>query len=161
MRCQVQLIIVTIVTILLFELVSAVEIKDFEGGLKLKCDNKIAKNGFNLEKSEWSLTDEDHGLYGCIRDTKISDESEEEIYVYFKKCTNCVDIKGISGILIASISFTIFIGIAVYSVSAPGRSWSHQASDRHPLMRNDAAEAIYSHLDNAGKSMYSELGRRR
>ncbi|GCB82868.1 hypothetical protein scyTo_0023792, partial [Scyliorhinus torazame] len=27
-------------------------------------------------------------------------------------------------------------------------------SDRHPLMPNDASDAIYSHLDNSGKSMY-------
>ncbi|XP_041029991.1 T-cell surface glycoprotein CD3 delta chain-like isoform X4 [Carcharodon carcharias] len=165
MRCHVQLIIVTIVTILLFELVSAeIAIEDAKGDLRIICKGKnYVQYGSIVQKCPLLLTDGAHGFYECTHNNGSAPDVKDKIYLYVNKCKNCVtlDIGGSSGVLIASISFTIFIGIAVYSVSAPGRSWSHQASDRHPLMRNDAAEAIYSHLDNAGKSTYSELGRRR
>ncbi|XP_041029994.1 uncharacterized protein LOC121269479 isoform X6 [Carcharodon carcharias] len=130
MRCHVQLIIVTIVTILLFELVSAeIAIEDAKGDLRIICKGKnYVQYGSIVQKCPLLLTDGAHGFYECTHNNGSAPDVKDKIYLY---------------------------------VNTPGRSWSHQASDRHPLMRNDAAEAIYSHLDNAGKSTYSELGRRR
>ncbi|XP_072342417.1 T-cell surface glycoprotein CD3 gamma chain-like isoform X4 [Scyliorhinus torazame] len=136
-----------------------IEFKDARGNIVVKCDSGaiIVVDGHETESH--TVTDPFSGLIQC----KGKDVETEEIFLHFNLCKNCVvmDIAGISGIVIASVTFTIFIAIAVYSVSAPDRSWDHQASDRHPLMPNDASDAIYSHLDNSGKSMYSELGRRR
>ncbi|XP_038635606.1 T-cell surface glycoprotein CD3 delta chain-like [Scyliorhinus canicula] len=160
MKSHFLLLAVTALISLFFEPVSAkIEFKDVRGNIVVKCDadEDIVING-HASKSQ-TVTDPFSGTVHCEKGESVADKG----FLHLNLCKNCVvmDIAGISGMVIASVTFTIFIAIAVYSVSAPDRSWSHQASDRHPLMHNDASDAIYSHLDNSGKSMYSELGRRR
>ncbi|XP_078055272.1 T-cell surface glycoprotein CD3 gamma chain-like isoform X4 [Mustelus asterias] len=157
------LITVISMTIIFGEPVSAkVVINEEKGKISVKCepDETLKQNGEEPENQTMQLTDPFSGQFSCVS-SKV--QGKEDMFVFLNMCKNCVtmDAAGISGILIASVTFTVLIAVAVYSVSAPDKVWSHQASDRHPLMRNEAADAVYSHLDNAGKSMYSELGRRR
>ncbi|XP_062894212.1 uncharacterized protein LOC134340688 isoform X3 [Mobula hypostoma] len=82
--------------------------------------------------------------------------------VYVKTMKNTVNsLSGMLGLVIASIISTIFIGLAVYSLSSQNRPRTYQASDRHPLMRNDVNEAVYSHLNQEGQSPYSQLVKNR
>ncbi|XP_072885932.1 uncharacterized protein [Hemitrygon akajei] len=74
---------------------------------------------------------------------------------------NSVKPTGIVGLVIASVISTIFISMAVYSLSSQNKPRTYQASDRHPLMRNDANEAVYSHLNQEGQSPYSQLVKNR
>ncbi|XP_067910290.1 T-cell surface glycoprotein CD3 gamma chain-like isoform X3 [Heterodontus francisci] len=162
MQCQKFPIIVTSLTILLFAPVSmTIEFERVGNDLKLSCKqgDLVLEGGEMNGVRTLMLTDFVSGNYHCKGDTA----EETKFLLYFEPCKDCVavSIGGICGILIASVMFTIFIGIAVYSISVQDRSWSHQASDRHPLMRNDANDAVYSHLNNDGRSMYSELGKKR
>ncbi|XP_069750722.1 TYRO protein tyrosine kinase-binding protein isoform X4 [Narcine bancroftii] len=124
-----------------------------KNGVKLTCDTSI------------KIDNEDKGT------TLVAADSSKEIYscgsntylVYVNTGKNFVSLKSeeICGLILASVISTVFISIAVYSLSAQNKSRTYQASDRHPLMRNDVNETLYSHLNNEGKSTYSELGKKR
>lgn len=83
------------------------------------------------------------------------------VYVNMGKAFVSLDIAGLSGFIIASVVSTIFIAIAVYSLTAQNKPRTYQTSDRHPLMHNDGNEAVYSHLNNDGKATYSQLAKKR
>ncbi|XP_059494939.1 uncharacterized protein LOC125466940 isoform X3 [Stegostoma tigrinum] len=156
MKCYILLVTVTAVALQLCEPVAADwEIIEDDEIPKLKCttQNITDKNGKDMKTNTLILSDPFSGIYKC---------STVSMSVSYSVCLNCVslDFAGVTGTVIASLTFTILIAVAVYSVSAQDKTWSHQASDRHPLMRNDINEAVYSHLNNDNRAMYSELGRR-
>ncbi|XP_048471577.1 T-cell surface glycoprotein CD3 delta chain-like isoform X2 [Rhincodon typus] len=156
MKCYILLVTVTAVALQLCEPVAVNwTITEVDGVPELTCksQNIFDENNKDMETKTLILSDPSSGIYKC---------SGIGIYVNYSVCLNCVpmDFGGIAGIVIASLTFTILIAAAVYSVSAQDKTWSHQASDRHPLMRNDINEAVYSHLNNDNRAMYSELGRR-
>uniref|UniRef100_UPI00398F6674 T-cell surface glycoprotein CD3 delta chain-like isoform X2 n=1 Tax=Pristiophorus japonicus TaxID=55135 RepID=UPI00398F6674 len=150
-----------ILTILLFGSVSAkaIVIKDVNNGVMVTCANDIKVNGVSTNLKILTVSDPASGFYSC--DSTNGDEVS--VYVYLNLCRNCVamDVGAICGILIASVISTIFIGIAVYSISAQDRSTSHQASDKHPLMHNDANDAVYSPLNNDSRATYNVLANKR
>ncbi|XP_059813005.1 uncharacterized protein LOC132385174 isoform X3 [Hypanus sabinus] len=85
----------------------------------------------------------------------------EKYFIFINTMKIFVKPTGIFGLVIASVISTIFISIAVYSLSSQNKPRTYQASDRHPLMRNDANEAVYSHLNQDGQSHYSQLVKNR
>ncbi|XP_072885931.1 uncharacterized protein [Hemitrygon akajei] len=85
----------------------------------------------------------------------------ERYFIFINTMKNSVKPTGIVGLVIASVISTIFISMAVYSLSSQNKPRTYQASDRHPLMRNDANEAVYSHLNQEGQSPYSQLVKNR
>ncbi|XP_067826917.1 T-cell surface glycoprotein CD3 gamma chain-like isoform X4 [Heptranchias perlo] len=155
------LVIATSVIILLFGAVTAdVEFDPINAGLKMKCDTgNLIVDGEETDRRSEIVTHFRVANFSC----RFLDGKGSTVHVYLSMCKNCVplDIGTVCGILIPSLISTIFIGIAVYSVSAQDKSRIPQASDRHPLMRNDVNEGVYSHLNNDTKSTYSELGKKR
>ncbi|XP_060702874.1 T-cell surface glycoprotein CD3 delta chain-like isoform X4 [Hemiscyllium ocellatum] len=161
MKCPILLITATFVALQLFEHVAAEwDFFKIDGILHVECLGTVFNNDQVITIKKSKLSSLSNGNYSCSKDGADA----ENLFVYNNPsaCLNCVpkDFGGIAGVVIASLTFTILIAVAVYSVSAQDKTWSHQASDRHPLMRNDVNEAVYSHLNNDSRAMYSELGRR-
>ncbi|XP_078415328.1 T-cell surface glycoprotein CD3 delta chain-like isoform X2 [Cetorhinus maximus] len=157
MRCQVQLIIVTIVTILLFV------IKEEANGITLECPRakKWEKDGVNYEKLTDNgnvrlakLSDSDTGEYSCT-----DGHQRSSAYVFIKLCRNCVELDPgtISGIVVGDIIATVFIALAIYCVTSSYKGKASQVSEKQSLVPHDHND-VYQHLGNRrGSCEYSQL----
>ncbi|XP_041029988.1 T-cell surface glycoprotein CD3 delta chain-like isoform X2 [Carcharodon carcharias] len=166
MRCHVQLIIVTIVTILLFGDTDAeITLNSVGRQIELHCvkgNVKIRKAG-ESEMTETSsksvkiskLTENFFGEYSCVNDS-------QRAIIFIKSCQNCVDFDSgsIVGIVVGDLIAIVLIAVAVYSISTPAKGKIHRASDRQALVLNDEANPVYTGIQKVDRQEYSELEHR-
>ncbi|XP_059494937.1 T-cell surface glycoprotein CD3 delta chain-like isoform X1 [Stegostoma tigrinum] len=106
-------------------------------------------SSLNISRLEDSHSD----LFDCGRDSKT------KAYIFIRNCLNCVqaDTRTILGMVLGNLIATVLIAVAVYCVSAPGKTKLHQASDRQALVRSDEIGAVYSGIEQSGRQEYSHL----
>ncbi|XP_032905597.1 uncharacterized protein LOC116991245 isoform X3 [Amblyraja radiata] len=142
-------------TILLFGPASTkMKFEDVKNGVKMDCDQPIKFGNEYSDSNTLVATDQSKMEYTCGSDDTF-------VYVNMGKTFVSLDIAGLSGFIFASVASTIFIAIAVYSLTVQNKPRTYQTSDRHPLVHNDGNEAVYSHLNNDGKATYSQLAKKR
>ncbi|XP_078415316.1 T-cell surface glycoprotein CD3 delta chain-like isoform X1 [Cetorhinus maximus] len=163
MRCQVQLIIVTIVTILLFGATDAeitlrsvgswIELQCVEGNAKIRKagESELRESPLKISK----LVEKFIGEYSCMYDS-------QQAIIFIKNCQNCVDFDSgsIVGIVVGDLIAIVLIAVAVYSISTPARVKIHRASDRQALVLNDEANPVYTGIQKLDRQEYSELEHR-
>ncbi|NXI34871.1 CD3G protein, partial [Galbula dea] len=75
------------------------------------------------------------GTYMCETESRKS----SPLQVYYRMCQNCieVDVPTISGIVVADVVATVFLAVAVYCITGPGKGHMSRASDRQNLIANE------------------------
>ncbi|XP_062873189.1 T-cell surface glycoprotein CD3 delta chain-like [Trichomycterus rosablanca] len=136
-----------------------ITVDDSSDKLKFTCDKGIWE--INNEKTmELDSKDRSADIYTCVEG-----EKKQQLLVRIRTCENCIELDALtlSAIVIGNIVATVFIGVAIYSISSQPKAKifpGNKASDRVNLISNGEGDT-YQQLKGGDRDTYSRLGKAR
>ncbi|XP_058490390.1 T-cell surface glycoprotein CD3 gamma chain-like [Solea solea] len=141
MKCQLVLPLLLLWTLSGSKANGEITVTTVPGGIRVHCGEKtyISENQTSLELP---YEDGNSGNYKCEKKDTDEPSPNEEIYVKFRTCDNCIefDTGSIAGLVIGNVVATVAIGVAVYlvaSLSGPVKAQKTGSGRQHNIVPNE------------------------